>query len=126
MLAKAIALSFAILVCSVTGMQAAQLVMLEEAGCPWCERWDEEIGVSFAKTGEARCAPLRRVDIHGTLPPDLSGLRRGNYTPTFVLLEDGREVGRIRGYPGEAFFYPMLNELLGRMTTPCPTTPKPN
>ena len=33
-------------------------------------------------------------------------------TPTFVLAEGGREVGRIVGYHGEDFFYGMLDGLL--------------
>lgn len=33
------------------------------------------------------------------------------YTPTFVLIDGGREVGRIEGYPGEAFFWGLLEKL---------------
>lgn len=102
------------------------LLMLEEDGCPWCERWDEEIGAAYARTPEGQCAPLRRVDIHDRLPSDLKWLTTGNYTPTFVLIEDGRELGRIRGYPGEEFFYPLLNQLLARLTEPCVTKPNTN
>ena len=38
-----------------------------------------------------------------------------NVTPTFVLVENGEEVGRIDGYAGKDFFYPMLAELLRRI-----------
>ena len=108
------------------GIAGVSLLMLEEDGCPWCERWDEEIGAAYGKTREGRCAPLRRVDIHNRLPTDLKWLTTGNYTPTFVLIENGRELGRIRGYPGEEFFYPLLNQLLARLTEPCVTKPKTN
>jgi hypothetical protein len=33
------------------------------------------------------------------------------YTPTFVLAENGKEVGRIEGYPGEDYFWPRLENL---------------
>jgi hypothetical protein len=33
-------------------------------------------------------------------------------TPTLALAEDGREIGRIVGYPGEDFFYGLLANLL--------------
>jgi hypothetical protein len=120
-LMAAVMVGFVVLLAMPVAARSAELVMLEEGGCPWCERWDEEVGVVYDKSREGRCAPLRRVDIHGQLPADLAGLRRGNYTPTFVLMENGREVGRIRGYPGEDFFYPMLNQLLERLETPCPS-----
>jgi len=100
---------------SVGPARAAELIMIEEAGCPWCDRWDDEIGVVYNKTAEGRAAPLRRIDIADRLPNDLTFLQKGRYTPTFVLVADGREFGRIRGYPGEDFFWPMLQELLQRL-----------
>lgn len=94
---------------------AAELVMFESPYCEWCERWDEEVGQVYAKTSEARAAPLRRVDIDDDRPADLKGLRSIIYTPTFVLMDKGREVGRITGYPGEEFFWGLLQQLLGRV-----------
>jgi hypothetical protein len=97
------------------GAQAAELVMFEAPGCTWCEAWDEEVGVVYVKTEEGRAAPLRRVDIDDPRPPDLEALQGVVYTPTFVLLDAGREVGRILGYPGEGFFWSLLDELLERV-----------
>lgn len=93
---------------------AAELVMVEEAGCTWCERWNEEIGVVYHKTDEGQRAPLRRVDID-ELPVDVTFKTRPRYTPTFVLVEGGTEVGRIEGHPGEDFFWPMLNRLMDKL-----------
>lgn len=98
--------------------QAAELIMLEEHGCPWCERWNEEVGVVYHKTPEGKRAPLRRIDIHDPLPVDLRFLVKGGYTPTFVLVENGREIGRIRGYPGEDFFWGLLGQMLKRLPKP--------
>jgi hypothetical protein len=95
--------------------QAAQLVMIQAVGCTWCERWNEEIGTVYAKTEEGMRAPLRRIDMHDPLPADLGFLIKGVYTPTFVLIEDGREIGRIRGYPGEDFFWGLFQELLKKL-----------
>jgi hypothetical protein len=36
------------------------------------------------------------------------------FTPTFVLVEDGTEAGRIEGYPGEDFFWPLLAKLIAQ------------
>ena len=99
-------------------LAAAELVMVEETYCHWCERWNEEIGVVYDKTDEGERAPLRRVDISDPIPEDLTFKSRPNYTPTFILVDDGREVGRIEGYPGEDFFWPLLGQLLAKLPTP--------
>ncbi len=87
---------------------AAELVLFESAGCAWCEAWDAEIGAIYPKAAESRIAPLRRVDIHTGRPPDLAVIRGIVYTPTFVLMDNGEEVGRIIGYAGEEFFWGLL------------------
>lgn len=94
---------------------AAQLVMIEQKYCSWCDRWNEEIGGIYAQTDEGRRAPLRRIDIADPPPADLRLGARANFTPTFVLVEKGREIGRIEGYPGDHFFWPMLGKLLERL-----------
>jgi hypothetical protein len=58
---------------------------------------------------------LRRVDLDGGMPAELAHLRPVSFTPTFVLLEEGREVGRIQGYPGEMHFWGLLGLLLERL-----------
>ena len=95
--------------------EAAELVMLEQDYCSWCERWHEEIGPIYPKTAESHLAPLRRVDIHDPLPLDLEFLQTSHFTPTFVLIDDGREIGRILGYPGEDFFWGLLAEMMKRL-----------
>ena len=34
------------------------------------------------------------------------------FTPTFVLVREGRELARIEGYPGEDFFWGLLAAML--------------
>lgn len=94
---------------------AAELVMFEQRGCVWCEKFDREIAPAYAKTSEGERAPLRRVDIGGPLPPDLAFVRRERFTPVFVLVENGREFGRIRGYPGDTFFFGLLANMIERL-----------
>jgi len=95
---------------------AGELVMFKSDSCEWCELWDKEIGVVYAKTPEGKVLPLRRVDIADDRPPDLAYVRGIVYTPTFIVTDGGREVGRILGYPGEDFFWPMLDDLIKKMT----------
>ncbi|MDJ1006253.1 MAG: hypothetical protein QNJ13_00385 [Paracoccaceae bacterium] len=89
----------------------AALYMAEEAGCLWCARWNAEIGPIYPKTGEGRAAPLVRYDLNAD-DPGIEFARRVHYTPTFILVEDGRELGRIEGYPGEDFFWGLLGMLM--------------
>jgi len=91
---------------------SAELVMFERPGCVWCARFNSEIGPIYPKTEESRTAPLRRVDRDGPLPADLAGIDPGAFTPTFVVVDNGREIGRIQGYPGEAFFFGLLDHIL--------------
>lgn len=88
------------------------LVMIEQPGCAWCARWREEIGVAYPRTDEGRRAPLRPVSLAEPWPEDLAQVRPERFTPTFVLVEDGVEVGRLRGYAGSDFFWHLLGELL--------------
>jgi len=89
-----------------------QLMMGEEPGCVWCARWNDEIGPVYAKTGEGAAAPLRRVDVSGAIPDDITLARSVNFTPTFILLVKGQEVSRLEGYPGEDFFWGLLGRML--------------
>ena len=89
------------------------LFMAEENGCFWCARWNEEIAHIYPKTAEGRTAPLRRYDLHSETP-DVVFDRRVHFTPTFILVEDGKEVGRIEGYPGPDFFWGLLTMMFER------------
>lgn len=90
---------------------AAELIMVEQDGCIYCAKWDKEIAHIYPKTAEGQAAPLRRVDLRD-LPADITFTSRPVFTPTFVLVEDGQEVGRMEGYAGDEFFWFLLKRLL--------------
>ena len=106
--------------------RAAELLMFESEICEWCERWHEEIGPAYGKTRFGRLAPLRRIDLDRTIPADYRKVRGVVYTPTFVLWQRGREVGRLVGYPGEDFFWPLLERLLDKLPTAQGGTARPH
>jgi hypothetical protein len=95
--------------------RAAELVMFERSGCAWCQAFDREVAPIYGKTDEGRRAPLRRVGIDAPLPPDLAFIEVERLTPVFVLIDKGREIGRIRGYPGEENFWGLLGVLIGKL-----------
>lgn len=91
------------------GASTVELIMVEDPGCPYCARWDEEVGVAYVASPEGRFAPLvrrRRND------PEVQKFGKIIYSPTFILVRDGVEVGRIVGYPGADFFWGLLEGLL--------------
>lgn len=88
-----------------------ELLMMEQAGCGYCQQWKRDIGVAYPNTEEAKIAPLRMIDIHKDLPADLE-VKPTRFTPTFVLAIDGQEVSRIEGYLSEDFFWGYLNRML--------------
>lgn len=88
------------------------LVMIEQPGCHYCARWDAQIAPIYPRTAEGRAAPLIRLRLRAPLPAGMVFDRPAVFTPTFVLIENGRERGRIEGYPGEDFFWGLLGQML--------------
>ena len=105
--------------------RAAELVMFELQGCPWCKMWHAEIGPGYPKSPEGQRAPLRIVDIKAPLPHGLVLDKPVTSSPTFVLVDNDQEVGRITGYPGADFFWVLLDELLAKLApgSDSPTSP---
>lgn len=90
---------------------ATQLLMFEEAGCTWCALWHKEVGPIYPKSAEGKLAPLRELDVHHP-PSTLTLASPIVYSPTFVVVKDQKEIGRITGYPGADFFWGLLSRIL--------------
>jgi len=93
---------------------ALELIMVEQSICPYCKLFDTEVGVDYAETEAGKLAPLRRLDRKADWPEDLVNVVPEQLTPTFILVDDGVEVGRLRGYPGKEEFWDLLNQLLDK------------
>ena len=98
---------------------AAELVMFERDGCAWCRRWDDDVGKIYGKisgkTEEARLLPLRRVNVDLAGQSNVVLERPARYTPTFIVVDRGREVGRITGYMDDGVFWGLLDKLAVRI-----------
>jgi hypothetical protein len=89
----------------------AVLVMVHDPACPYCARWEAEVGHSYRLSREGKFAPLvQRLRGH----PETSNLKKIVYSPTFVMLAYGREVGRIVGYQGSDLFWMQLGPLVAK------------
>ncbi|MCF6272744.1 MAG: thioredoxin family protein [Rhodobacteraceae bacterium] len=107
----------AILSIALFGVSRAQtlLIMFEEEGCPYCEQWRAEIGPIYPKTDEGKRAPLVRMDIFEPIPEGINLVADPVYSPTFVLINDGQEIDRLAGYPGQDFFWGLLGRMLSKL-----------
>ena len=108
---------FLLLVISIVGagsVKAAdslgQLVMITSSHCPWCEAFEDDVGKGYDLTEEALVYPLRRHDFYQKMPDDLAHLTPATMTPTFIVMRNGAEVGRIIGYPGAELFWWRISE----------------
>jgi len=93
------------------------MLMVEQPGCHYCARFDDEIAPKWPKTDEGRAAPLQRMRLGAEPPAGVTLDAPPPLTPTFVVLVDGTEHGRLVGYPGEDFFWPMIAQLIERAGT---------
>lgn len=96
---------------------AAELLMFRQDGCVWCERWEREIGVVYDKTAESQTVPLRRINLVRERADGIALASPVRFTPTFVVVEDGREIGRILGYASDHQFWGLLGSMIAKLQT---------
>lgn len=94
---------------------SVQLIMVEETGCVYCAKFNAEIAPAYPNTAEGKIAPLRRLNLDNGWPVDLAHVKAESLTPTFILMQDNRELGRLHGYQGDQFFWFLLGELFEKL-----------
>jgi hypothetical protein len=87
------------------------LLMVDDVNCRYCRKFDAEIGGGYPRSPQGRIAPLQKVRRKSR---ELQPFNPVIYTPTFLLVRRGEELGRITGYPGADYFYPELDLLLAK------------
>jgi thioredoxin-related protein len=98
--------------------QASELVMFEQGGCVYCARWNRDVAPVYDKTAEAKVLPLRRVDIGQQSTAGITLASPVRYTPTFVVVDNGKEIGRITGYISDDSFWGLLGLLAAKLEAP--------
>jgi thioredoxin-like negative regulator of GroEL len=90
-----------------------EVVVFEIGGCKYCEAFRGNLGARYLASTTNRAAPMRFVDV-GKLDPQAFQLRADiNTVPTIVLLQDGREVDRVEGYPLPELLFGMVKSRVG-------------
>jgi len=103
------------LACPITSISAAELLVIEQPDCPFCERFNEEIGHAYANTDEGKLAPLVRLQLYENWPEEYSKIAKAKFTPTFILVHEGIEIDRLHGYQGDEFFWFLLGDMLEKL-----------
>ena len=80
---------------------------------------------AYPRTSQAAVAPLRRVDITKDWPDGSRFRGTERFTPSFVLVHEGHEVSRMRGYAGDQFFWFLLDEMIAKLPVDAATAPSP-
>ncbi len=91
-----------------------RLVYVFSDQCVFCKAWERDVERLYGDTEYAKRAPLFKIDIslfskHFTdVTPKVSG------TPTFILMNENDEVGRIVGYKNRDMFFWALSEYISQ------------
>jgi thioredoxin-related protein len=107
------AVTIAALVLSNAASDAAELVMVELKSCVYCAKFNREMASAYQGSKTGQSVPLRRINPR-KWPADLSAVKKTPYTPVFILVDDGREIGRFAGYSGPEQFNAKLKKLMAR------------
>jgi len=88
----------------------ARLIMVTSEHCPYCQAWERDVGAVFNKSPYAAKLPLTRVELGSKMPKNISLKKPIIGTPTFLIIRNGQEIDRQRGYVDEEIFYWWLSE----------------
>jgi thioredoxin-related protein len=95
--------------------RAAELLVFERPGCPFCAAFDREVASIYPRTDEGKAIPARHIDVTQPIPSDIAFVKVERLTPVFVLVDAGREIGRFRGYSGDDHFWGLFGKLVERL-----------
>jgi thioredoxin-related protein len=88
-------------------VQAMDLVVFTSPSCGSCQLFKREVLPAYSESPAGKAFPLRII-----LPRERVGFKLHEpvtFTPTFVWVEDGVEVGRFSGYFGRERFFRIVN-----------------
>jgi thioredoxin-related protein len=89
-----------------------QLLVIEVPGCFYCRLFHRDVVPVYEASPRAQELPLRFLDLKVVKALKLALDRPIDVVPTAVVLRDGKEVGRIAGYPGRDNFMQAISYFL--------------
>ena len=92
--------------------RSLELVFITSEHCPFCKAWERDVGQIYDSTPYALKARLRRVDLGDVDSALPAGAVKVFGTPTFLIVENNTEIGRIEGYQSSEMFFWALSEYI--------------
>ena len=89
-----------------------ELIVVEAPGCTFCTVFRRDVLPSYQASERARSVPVRFIDVNDLAVAQLGLGSPINIVPTFVVIKNNKEIGRIPGYVGPENFYHTINYLL--------------
>ncbi|MDX2288060.1 MAG: thioredoxin family protein [Hyphomicrobiaceae bacterium] len=93
---------------------AVELVVLEAPGCIYCSIFRRDVLPAYMASPRAAQMPIRFVDLNDEKAGSLGLSQPVDIVPTFVILRNNEELGRIPGYVGPETFFHGINHILSR------------
>ena len=90
------------------GARAMDLIMFEGPSCGTCKLFKREVLPIYAASPAGKVFPLWVVEMGSKLSFRIN--QPVTFTPTFVWVDNGVEVGRFSGYFGKAQFFNIVNK----------------
>ena len=91
-----------------------ELIVMEAPGCTYCDIFRRDVLPSYQASERGKDVPIRFLDINDASPEEIGLDSPVDIVPTFVVLKDHKEVGRIPGYMGPESFFHSINHLISR------------
>lgn len=90
----------------------AELIVIEVEGCLYCKVFRRDVLPGYLASPRSKEAPIRFVDYNTQTAADLPLHGPVTIVPTFVMIKDNREVGRLPGYVGRSEFLRAVTHML--------------
>ena len=90
------------------GAQAMDLIMFESPSCGTCKLFKREVLPIYAASPAGKVFPLWVVEMGSKLSFRIN--QPVTFTPTFIWVDNGVEVGRFSGYFGKEKFFSIVNK----------------
>lgn len=113
-----LALSFVFIV---SPAYSLELLYFYDVNCGACKKFDKEVGSHYDKTQEGKIAPIKKVEFQvwrqqKPKPYSDTLTKRVIGTPTFIMVEDGKEIDRLTGYSNDELFWLAMQHMLAKAT----------
>lgn len=90
-----------------------ELLVLEADGCTYCGLFRRDVLPAYRTSERGKEVPVRFLDVNDVPASNVELETPVDIVPTFVVLKNNKELGRIPGYTGPENFFHTINYLLG-------------